>query len=130
MPLCFAALLYSATHPLRCSGGRTPLELAINANQSDVVAYLQTAAAAASAQVHVVSCAAVALCPLNPLLTPLLRVTIVLQAAAAARIAGRGDIFKAAKDGDLELVRDHVAADPASVHKRDKEYDSHPYTRF
>ena len=71
-------------------------------------------------------CAVVALRPLNPLLTPLLRVTVVLQAAAASRIAGRGDIFKAAKDGDLELVRDYVAADPASVHKRDEEYDSHP----
>ncbi len=62
--------------------------------------------------------------------TPLLHVTIALQAASAARIAGKGDIFKAAKDGDLKMVRDHVAANLASVHKRDQGYDSHAYTRI
>jgi hypothetical protein len=40
------------------------------------------------------------------------------QASAAARIAGRDDIWKAAEKGDFALVRDHVTADPASVHKQ------------
>jgi hypothetical protein len=66
------------------------------------------------------TCVVVTLRLSHPSLTPLLRVTIVLQAAAAARIAGKDDILKAAKDGDLQLVRDHVAADLASVHKRDE----------
>ena len=39
-----------------------------------------------------------------------------LQAAAAARIADGSDIFSAAEDGDVERVRDHLLADPASVH--------------
>jgi hypothetical protein len=50
-------------------------------------------------------------------------ITVVLQevsAVAAARIEGKIDIFKAARVGDLQLVQDHVAADPASVHKRDE----------
>jgi hypothetical protein len=51
-------------------------------------------------------------------------------AAAAARIVGKDDILKAAKDGNLELVQDHVAADPASVRKRDERYASHLYTRI
>jgi hypothetical protein len=75
-----------------------------------------------------VRCAVVALRLSRPPLTPLLRFAIVLQAAAAARIAGKDDIFKAAKGGDLELVQDHVAANPTSVRERDKKYNSHPYT--
>ncbi len=58
----------------------------------------------------------------RPSLILLLRVTIVLQAAAAARIVGKDNILKAAEDGNLELVRDHVAADRASVQKLDVTY--------
>ena len=46
--------------------------------------------------------------------------SFVLQAAAAARIKGKPDIFKAAKSGDLSLVRDHVTADPSCVGRRDE----------
>ena len=49
-----------------------------------------------------------------------LRSQLFSQAAAAARIADRDDIWKAAGKGDLALVRDHVTADPASVHKKDE----------
>ena len=44
-----------------------------------------------------------------------------LQAAAAARIAGKPDIFAAAKSGDLALVQDHVTADASCVGRRDGE---------
>jgi hypothetical protein len=50
-----------------------------------------------------------------------------LQAAAAARIAGKADIWNAAENGDLALVRDHVAADAACVNKRDKWFDRSEY---
>jgi hypothetical protein len=116
-----AALSCSATHPLRCSNGFTPLQLAIRNRKSDVAAFLQTAAAT-SAQARIASCAVVALRPLSPLLTLLLRFTIILQVSAAARIVGKDDIFESAKDGNLELVQDHVAADPESVHERDETY--------
>jgi hypothetical protein len=43
-----------------------------------------------------------------------------LQAAAAARIAGKPDIIAAAKSGDLALVQDHVTADASCVSHRDK----------
>ncbi len=48
-------------------------------------------------------------------------VTISLrrQAAAAARITGKGDIFAAAKSGDLALVQDHVTTDASCVHAKD-----------
>ena len=42
-----------------------------------------------------------------------------VQAAAAARIAGKPDIFNAAASGDVKLVEDHCIADPACVHQRD-----------
>ena len=47
-------------------------------------------------------------------------VTISLrrQAAAAARIAGKGDIFDAVSRGDLALVQDHLTADPSCVHAK------------
>ena len=37
------------------------------------------------------------------------------QAAAAARIVGKPDVFEAAESGDLELVKDHVLADAGCV---------------
>ena len=48
-------------------------------------------------------------------------VTISLrrQAAAAALIAGKGDMIDAAKSGDLALVQDHLTADPSCVHAKD-----------
>jgi hypothetical protein len=38
-----------------------------------------------------------------------------LQAAAAARIAGKPDIIAAATSGDLALVQDHLTVDPSCV---------------
>jgi hypothetical protein len=38
------------------------------------------------------------------------------QAAAAARIVGKPDVFEAAESGDLELVKDHFLADAGCVH--------------
>ena len=46
------------------------------------------------------------------------------QAAAAARIIGRPDIFAAAESGDVALVEDHATADAASVGFRDAECDA------
>jgi hypothetical protein len=40
-----------------------------------------------------------------------------LQAAAAARIVGKPDVINAARDGNIELVKDHVVADAGCVHK-------------
>ncbi len=59
----------------------------------------------------------------------------VLQAAAAARVAGKPSIIKAAKSGDIELVRDHVTADPACVHAQGftsflDGYDARPRMRI
>jgi len=51
-----------------------------------------------------------------------------LQAAAAARIAGKPDVLEAAKSGDTALVRDHIAADASCVHKRDDLCDPCPFT--
>ena len=44
-----------------------------------------------------------------------------LQAAAAARIAGKPGIIDAAKSGDLALVQDHVTADASCVGRRDEQ---------
>ena len=44
----------------------------------------------------------------------------LLQAAAAARIAGKADILTAAAIGDVALVQDHITADAACVGKKDK----------
>jgi hypothetical protein len=41
-----------------------------------------------------------------------------VQAAAAARIAGKPNIISAAESGDVKLVEDHCIADPACVHQR------------
>jgi len=38
--------------------------------------------------------------------------------AAAARIVGQPDIFTAARNGNLSLVKDHVLADETSVNKK------------
>ena len=43
---------------------------------------------------------------------------VPLQAAAAARIAGKPNIFDAAQSGDLALVQDHVTADASCVGRR------------
>jgi hypothetical protein len=51
---------------------------------------------------------------------------LCLQAAAAARIAGKPSIIEAAKSGDIGLVRDHVTADPACIHKRIDGYRNPP----
>jgi hypothetical protein len=45
---------------------------------------------------------------------------IFLQAAAAARIAGKPDILAAAQNGDFALVRDHLTADASCVGRRDQ----------
>ncbi len=37
---------------------------------------------------------------------------IFSQAAAKARIAGKGDIFEAAASGDLAFLADHLTVDP------------------
>ena len=42
------------------------------------------------------------------------------QAAAAARIVGKPGIREAAQNGDVALVRDHIIADPACVHLKNK----------
>ena len=36
----------------------------------------------------------------------------MLQASAAARLAGRPDVFDAVESGDLDLVFDHIVAEP------------------
>ena len=54
-----------------------------------------------------------------------------LQTAAAARIVGKPDILRAAGNGDIELVRDHLIADPASVNMSNGFlYDTRRYLRF
>jgi hypothetical protein len=45
------------------------------------------------------------------------------QAAAAARIVGKADVFTAAENGDIELVKDHVMTDAACVLKTTSGYD-------
>jgi hypothetical protein len=42
------------------------------------------------------------------------------QAAAAARIAGKPNVFDAASSGDIELVKDHFVADAGCVLKADR----------
>ena len=54
---------------------------------------------------------------------------MILQDAAVARIAGRQETFgirTAAENGDIELVRDLVIADPACVHETDEWCDARP----
>jgi hypothetical protein len=55
-------------------------------------------------------------------------VYICLQAAttAAFRILGKPSIHEAAENGNIALVRDHVAADPTCVSKRNDVCDSQP----
>jgi hypothetical protein len=57
--------------------------------------------------------------PPPPLLTHPFRVS---QAAAAARIVGNRDVFRAASIGNIELVKDHVVADAGCVLKADSRY--------
>ena len=59
---------------------------------------------------------------------PCCRLTRSLQAAAAARIAGKPDVLEAAGRGDTALVRDHIAADASCVNKRHFECDPYPFT--
>jgi hypothetical protein len=82
--------------------GKTPLKVAIDENKGNVVAYLRRVGALEDVNV----------------------VSERLKALYATRIEGKSDIFKAAEDGVLELVQDHIAADPTSVHKRNKSYGS------
>ena len=49
--------------------------------------------------------------------------TRVPQAAAAARIVGKPDIFDAARTGDIELVLDHLTAVPAKANEKTAKYD-------
>ena len=44
-----------------------------------------------------------------------------VQAAAAARVAGGGDIVDSAKKGDVISVLCHVIADADAVNKRDEQ---------
>jgi len=39
---------------------------------------------------------------------------------AAARIAGKPNIFEAAEEGDLALVKDHCIVDAGCIHEKDK----------
>lgn len=52
---------------------------------------------------------------------------ICLQAAAAERIAGMCNIREAAKNGDVKLVRDHLLADPCSLHTSDASQGNIPH---
>ena len=47
----------------------------------------------------------------------------VPQAAAAARVAGKDDVWTAATKGDTSLVGDHVLADAKCVNKTEWPYD-------
>ena len=53
----------------------------------------------------------------------------VLQAAAAADIAGKADIFTAIQGGNLELVFRHLIADPACVNQCGSWYEPRVATR-
>ena len=48
------------------------------------------------------------------------------QAAAAARIAGKTDIWDAAEKGDLALVKDHLVLQPALLDQADSFYGFDP----
>jgi hypothetical protein len=48
----------------------------------------------------------------------------VPQAAAAARLSGKGDVFVAARRDGASLVGDHIIVDPECVHKKCSECDS------
>ena len=45
------------------------------------------------------------------------------QAAAAASIVGKPDVFEAAQSGNIKLVKDHVMADASCLLQADSEYD-------
>jgi ankyrin repeat protein len=45
------------------------------------------------------------------------------QAAAAASIVGKPDVFEAAQSGNIKLVKDHVMADAGCLLKADSRYD-------
>jgi hypothetical protein len=44
--------------------------------------------------------------------------SLFFEAAATARIVGKGNIFKAVENGSLDLVKDHIIADPSCIHKK------------
>ncbi len=46
--------------------------------------------------------------------------SLLVQAAAAARISGKDDILKASEKGNVELVKDHLTVDAACVHKKNE----------
>ncbi len=50
--------------------------------------------------------------------------TAVTPQAAAARIAGMPDIITATCHSNISLVRDHILAQPSSVHQTDDLYDT------
>jgi hypothetical protein len=52
----------------------------------------------------------------------------VPQAAAAARVAGKGSVCDAAEKGDTSLVGDHVLANDKCVNEK-RLYEPHPYMR-
>ena len=44
--------------------------------------------------------------------------SLFFEAAAAAWIADKGNIFKAAESGNMDLVKAHVIADASCIHKK------------
>ena len=50
----------------------------------------------------------------------------VPQAAAAARVADKGNVCGVAMNGDISLVGDHVLGDDKWVNKSDCQYDPSP----
>ncbi len=56
--------------------------------------------------------------------------THIPQAAAAAFIAGKPDIFTAARTGDISLVGHHVTAQPSCVNAKDWMYETHTLALF
>jgi hypothetical protein len=57
----------------------------------------------------------------NSVLHPAALVTFFNSAIAAAVIAGKADMLKSAESGDVDAVRDHVAAHPACIYSRNSE---------
>ena len=63
-----------------------------------------------------------ACCPVPTAQAP---IYLFLQAEAVDRIAAKKkNIFEAAKIGDVELVRDHLTANPACIRQRGWRYDA------
>jgi hypothetical protein len=64
-----------------------------------------------------------ACCPVPTAQAP---IYLFLQAEAVARIAAKNymNIFKAAEIGDVELVQNHLTANPACIRQRGWRYDA------